>query len=810
MDFMSRTLKFFLAAMLCAMVHASAALALGEKELRKLDGLATRIEEAEKTIARPDLSDEQINQIRERLEIIRSEALTASAQIAPRVENAKAKLQQLGEAPKDSEEAPALAEQRKELTNDANTLESIKKRLDVLAVSAAQLSSKAANIQRRHFYERIFETTYSIFNLKLWSNGRSGFNSFLQSSYRIINAWLGEIRDAAGMAGIFGLGLLFAFAVAAGFAMRKFFSRIVGPNIAETEPATLSRLWRVFRGLLINVAAFTIAVLFAGFLLSATGFFPDKIRIIGVSFLWAGIFLITVRSITRGVLAKAQPEWRLVEVTDSQAAKLKTFIDFGALVVATNILLSQMTAVVFAPVSAAILVSAIITVLLVGCLFSALTAVKISGSEPADAETRPSARRGSFKWLGKLRIPLWLVGAFSLATVIFGYMSLGHFVMTQIAYSGTMIAILYLAHHLVDELVVTGLQPGWFAGDFLRQNFGLSDRAIERIGLITGTVTDLLLFFIGIPVIISQMALTRVDMHSWLVSAFFGFEVGGVRISIAQIVVALIALLLGLLITRIVTGWLDNRVLSRAQLNRGVRDSVRTAAGWLGYVIAAVLALTFAGVDFSNIAIMAGALGVGIGFGLQSIVNNFVSGLILLAERPVKVGDWIKVTGGEGYVKKIKIRSTEIETFDKCSIIIPNSNLISEPVQNWTHGDTIGRVRVPIGVAYDTDPDKLRNVVHACAAAHDQVLAFPQPSVMFLGFGASSLDFELRCFIPDVDYTLSVASDLRFAIFRSLKENGIEIPFPQQDLHIRGSQALQELLGASGSETGAKQRGGKS
>ncbi|MGI9483689.1 MAG: mechanosensitive ion channel domain-containing protein [Hyphomicrobiales bacterium] len=791
---MGNFLKTIAALIVFCALAAQTALAVGEKELRALEGFTTRLEEVKKSLARPDLSDEQLDQLRGRLELIRTEALTVVGKLTPNLENARDRLAQLGDAPKEGEEPPDLAQQRETLTNDVNEYLSVQKRLEVLAVTASQLSSKAANIQRQHFFNRIFETSYSIFNLKLWSNGREGFVSFVVSSWRIIGAWLNDIRNAAGFAGWLGLALLILVAGAAGQVLRAFLSRIVGPNIQVAEPATLSRLWRVFRGLLINVVSYCLAFAIVGITLESFDQLPDKMRVVLVSVLFAGIFLISVRSLTRGVLAKNWREWRLAAVTDSQAARLKRAIDFGAFVVAINVFLTSMSAVVFAPVSAAILVSAIITVLLGGCLFSALATVKAGSNTLADEETRPAARRGSFKWLGKLRLPLWIIGAFSLLCLVFGYISLGHFIMTQLAFSGTLIAILYLAHHLIDELVITGLQPGWAAGDFLRLNLGLQDKTIDRIGLVTGSVTDLLLVFIGIPLLISQIALTRVDLQSWLVTAFYGFEVGGVHISLGKILIAILAFIAGLVLTRVITSWLDNRVLSRAQLNRGVRDSIRTAAGWFGYVVAAVLALTFVGANFSNIAIIAGALGVGIGFGLQSIVNNFVSGLILLAERPVKVGDWIKVTGGEGYVKKIKIRSTEIETFDKCSIIVPNSSLISEPVQNWTHGDTIGRVRVPVGVAYDTDPDHLRDVVYACATAHEQVLAFPQPSVVFFGFGASSLDFELRCFIPDVDYTLSVASDLRFSIFRALKENGIEIPFPQQDLHIKDARALKDAL----------------
>ena len=176
---------------------------------------------------------------------------------------------------------------------------------------------------------------------------------------------------------------------------------------------------------------------------------------------------------------------------------------------------------------------------------------------------------------------------------------------------------------------------------------------------------------------------------------------------------------------------------------------------------------------------------MGVGFGLQSIVNNFVSGLILLAERPIKTGDWVTTSDGEGYVKKISVRSTEISTFDNATVIVPNSELITNSVTNWTHDGNEGRIIIPIGVSYDSDPHRVREILLDCATRHPLVLHDPSPVVYFADFGASSLDFQLRCYLPDINYGLSTKSELRFMILSELRAAGIEIPFPQRDVHIR-------------------------
>lgn len=267
-----------------------------------------------------------------------------------------------------------------------------------------------------------------------------------------------------------------------------------------------------------------------------------------------------------------------------------------------------------------------------------------------------------------------------------------------------------------------------------------------------------------------------------------GIAIGEARFVPANVLLGL--LVFGLIVTT--TVWIKARLgknwLRTAVSDRGSRDALVTITGYLGFVIAMLVGLTLAGVSFQGLAIIAGALSLGIGFGLQNIVNNFVSGLILLFERPIKAGDYISVGDVEGFVKQIRIRSTELETLDRQNVIVPNSELIATQVTNWMLRDPVGRLKLQVGVAYGSDTAKVRTILESVAKDHAEVLTkgrLSPPTALFKGFGDSSLDFELRVWIRNIDRRFHVSSDLNFAIDQAFRENGVEIPFPQRDLHVR-------------------------
>jgi len=240
---------------------------------------------------------------------------------------------------------------------------------------------------------------------------------------------------------------------------------------------------------------------------------------------------------------------------------------------------------------------------------------------------------------------------------------------------------------------------------------------------------------------------------------------------------------------------LETELLPRTKLEPSLQLSIVTIFGYVGAITAIGLALSGLGFDLQKVALIAGALSVGIGFGLQSVVSNFVCGLILLTERPIRVGDSIVVKGEEGWVRRVRVRATEIETFDRASVIIPNSEFITGVVKNWTRANTLGRIVIKVGVAYDSDPVQVREILLDIAGTHPQIVQSPPPGVFLLAFGESALEFELRCVVGDVEKALSVRSDLNYAIIKRFREAGIEIPHQQRELRWRAEQPDKDRTG---------------
>ncbi len=368
---------------------------------------------------------------------------------------------------------------------------------------------------------------------------------------------------------------------------------------------------------------------------------------------------------------------------------------------------------------------------------------------------------------------------------VIGYVNLGVFVVSSM--TRTLILLGYA--FALRTLLYRGLQVATSAenalGRWVRQRLPIDDSGASRIVFWVMLTVDVLGAMVVIVTILIMWGLPSAVLDQAKNLAVNGVNFGGFTLSLVKVGLAVGVFAVLLAIVRVFRRYLADRVLVQTRLELGVRDALATGVSYVGYVLAALITFTVLGLNVSNIALIFGALSVGIGFGLQHVVSNFVSGLILLVQRPIKTGDGIVVGDQQGYVRRISVISTEIQTFDAAAVIIPNSTILSSQVVNWHLHNKLGRVIIRVGVSYDSDPEQVRTVLLDCAQANPDLLKRPAPQVLFQEFGDSSLDFELRFFLREIDELLGVSSDLRFAIKKAFAEAGIDIPYPQRDIHIR-------------------------
>jgi small-conductance mechanosensitive channel len=271
------------------------------------------------------------------------------------------------------------------------------------------------------------------------------------------------------------------------------------------------------------------------------------------------------------------------------------------------------------------------------------------------------------------------------------------------------------------------------------------------------------------------------------------FKLGDSYLTVSGLLELIILLALVLAVEWILRRYIVRRALQRTRLEPSLQFAIARIGGYAFIALGFYISLQVVGLNLTSLAVVAGAVGVGLGFGLQNIVHNFVSGLIILAERPIAIGDRIEISGVAGQVQQIRLRSTTVITNDNIAYIVPNSDFITNTVTNWSHGDLRVRIRLPIGVAYGTDLKKLEKLLLEVALAHPKVLREPGPSVFFLGFGDSSLNFELGVWTSEMTFQpRRFRSELFFAMEEKLRQNQIEVPFPQRDLHLRSGNFIAQ------------------
>jgi potassium efflux system protein len=764
---------------------------------QELAKIQASLDAIEKALEREQLTDSVLADLREQIDPLSARAKDAIAALTPRLASIKTRLEQLGPKPEEKAadgetpgESPAVTAERTDQQTALNEVDESLKRARLITVQADQMSATITARRRALFARSLFERASSIANPELWSDVWRELPRYTQAVQSIFVDWFngvnarldGWVRTAFWS----GLGLtLFLYVPLALIAWR-----VLARRQTHAEPSRFRKVlgaWWVILSIIVPPVA-VIALLGAAF--AALGLNNGRLGPFMASAAEGVIRIVLAFAITRGLFAPTRPNWRLLRRSDTDS---QTVVKVAVLVVAIVSVTRQFEAL--NDIAGASLAFSVVTRGL-GALFAA--AVLIAGLWRVGGNARQEACFGpqvtaERDWFLLLRIAAWPATLAVVGAVMIGYPTFASFVIDQILWTGGIACLLYLANVLVTEAITSLTQPTNRLGNRIMASLGISRSSFEFFSVLASGLTRLALFALAAALLLAPWGVRSSDFSIDLRTAFFGFTIGDVTVSPASITVAVTIFALALAIAHAILRWVETSLLPVTKLDQGLRNSIRTSLGYVGFIFAAGLALGYLGLNVERLAIVAGALSVGIGFGLQSIVNNFVSGLILLWERAVRVGDWIVVGADQGYVRRINVRSTEIETFDRSQVIIPNSSLITGVVKNLVRNDRTGRLVIPVTVASSADPEKVREVLFTTAKAHELVLKVPSPQVLFTGMSAGSLTFELCVFVADVESMFRVRSDLHFELF-------FGAPGPDATkIEIAGFDHFAALFGPEGS-----------
>ncbi len=744
----------------------------------KLDGFKADLDQKEAAIQGRTMSDADLQNIRLQIEPIIAEIRTIVEEQAPKLEASKQRLTQLGPKPDKGqpEESADVARDRAEREAAVAELDETQRLGRALLVQAEQLNTQIGDLRRAGFARALFEQSDGLFSPSLWMNVVQAVPRELRALGIVLDDALEQLRRSTSLGILLLLGLAVGAAIALYVGRRSIAPRLVRRNPAITDPSRRSRLLAAL-GVLILGAAPAIAgswIVWVAF--DSSDIVPPRLEQVGRAILSGLAFIAFVRALIDAILAPDHTSWRLIPVRDASATRIMSFSVTLATVMVVGKVIEAFNTAIAAALPVTVITRAIFA--LAAALVFAELLRRFAARENQDEACLGPYVAPDVDIGGPLRSFGWFLVALVVGSVLGGYVALASFVIDQAVWISIVVALLVLCVALADEFIGGSLRGQTRLATTLQANTGLRRRSLEQIGVLGSGVARLALIIVGILLVLAPWGIESTDVTGSLRAAFFGFNVGDVTISLSSILLAALLFGAGFAVTRMIQRWLNNTFLPATDLDAGLRNSISTAAGYVGIITAGVIAFTYLGLSLERVTIVAGALSVGIGFGLQSIVNNFISGLILLWERPIRVGDLVVVGDGEGYVRRINVRSTEIQAFDRSTIIVPNSNLISGIVRNRVRNDRVGRVLVSIPVPRASDPDQVAEIMRKSALAHREVMSEPAPRVLFKKVTENTIDFDLISFVDDIDAAGRVSSDIYFEIFRGLRKAGIGVPAP--------------------------------
>lgn len=754
----------------------------------QVDAAQTRLRGVEAAVAPRGLDDAALQAHVAELTPADDALDAAVSALTPQLTAVDAQLSQLGPPPAAGQppEAAEITQQRVQLQSERQAVDAELKQAKLLTVELDQLTTRLEERRRELFGARLWTPSRSIFSPFLWRDLAAALPGDLK---RLTTAFAGEahVLSLSQARPAVALGQLAAL-IAAVLIIVPGRRLLAGLALRRTE-GTAERT-RLARSLLVTwlVVVTALTTLAAGYLMRSVLLETHALTAAFVRLtllvLRVTVFAALVAGLGRALLAAGHPERRLVPIPDALAERLRPYSLLIAAVVAVASLVAGLNSALGLSLAGSVASNCIMLVIellviartLLVAGHGQLTLVSEAAAADAAPVTSavPAGRSGQLPWT-IAGLAAWLAVLAAAAAVVIGYQALAGFIVRELVWIAVVLAGLFLAVRLSDDLFPATLGTGSRVGRSIQLAVGVSEAALRQFSILLSGLARLALLLFGWTLIVAPFGASASDVFGRITSNDLVIHIGQAVISPGTIVGSILILFVGLLVTRSIRHWLETRYLPATALDVGIRASLATLVSYAGAILALVFACTFLGLSLDRIALFASALSIGIGFGLQSVVSNFVSGLILMVERPVKVGDWIAIGDLEGDVRRVSVRATEIEMKDRSRLIVPNLDLITKTVRNVTHAGALGRIRIVLRVNDDADPLKLRELLMQQLIAHPKVLKEPAPAVYLTEARDGGLEFTCFAFVGSARDIYGARSDLLFMIVPDLKANGFAL-----------------------------------
>ena len=676
-----------------------------------------------------------------------------------------ARLGELGNPPAaGATEDPDITRQRARLTKERNALDADIRLARLLSIDVRQRGAELVTQRRALFEAQITERAPSPLTGEFWRDLQEAWPSDLAR----LRAMASDLRDGLAQAMQQGprMAVLGALVLAALLAV---LGTWVAEHLLTRIAARLLPAGRLRRSLLVIAIVASHVVLVAA---AAHGFvwvleeyatWEPQARKAMRSMAQALVFMAFVIGLGRGLLATGRPSWRLPPIPDAMASRLAALPWLVALVAALAWAPVEINALVeasFAAVVATHVLTALVLTALVGAVLHRLKPLRADAPESGLPE-RPMWVGLLVACIGLLMVAIWVL-------VAVGYVALASFLASQLTWSGIVAAAFYVLFKFADDVFMAGVSSRSSFGQRLQKSFGLAPQTLDQAATVLSGLSRVALFFYMLIALAAPLGTGPSEVFQRSGKFGTGVKVGEFQLVPGAILSAVAVAVIGFIVLRVFKRWLARSYLPSTQFEPGMQSSIITLLGYVGGILVIAFSLSALGIGVERIAWVASALSVGIGFGLQAIVQNFISGLILLAEQPVKVGDWVVLGTTEGDVRRINVRATEIQVADRSTVIVPNSEFITKTVRNMTLANAEGRVLIRLPMPLTTHAQRVRELILEACRAHESVLETPAPSLTLEGIEGGLLMFQAIAYVPSPRLAGSVRSDLLFTILERL------------------------------------------